>query len=167
MHQSLGYEVEGAKEVVCHLLRSIYGLKRSPRSTWYTEIDRYLCGASSIRNDADHNLYILRQGCSILLLLYVDDLLITGNDDMLIQHVKAQLQHQYKMQDLGPVQRYLGVEFFTSSHGIFMHQRQYAIKSLANAGMQDCEQPWYHYRPTHHSPTTLALLTSIKLLTVI
>lgn len=121
MHQPSGYEFSGAEHLFCHLRRSIYGLKQSPH-TWYSEIDSFLQSTSWICSNADPNLYIFREGSSIiLLLLYVDNLLITDNDTSLIQQVQAQLQRKYKMQDLGLVQRYLGIEFVVSSHDIFLH----------------------------------------------
>lgn len=139
MTQPPGFEQSGLEHLVCRLKRSIYGLKQSPR-TWYEEIDKFLRDHHWLRSTIDPNLYILRSGSSIvLLLLYVDDLLITGNDRSLIDNVKTQLQSKYKMKDLGSVQRYLGVEFEFSSSGILVHQREYAKKVLTDAGMQTCK----------------------------
>lgn len=80
MEQPPGYVKDGSEHLVCQLLHSIYGLKQSPR-TWYGEIDQFLQNVEWACNNADPNLYIFRQDIDIiLLLLYVDDFLITWND---------------------------------------------------------------------------------------
>lgn len=55
------------------------------------------------------------------MMLYVNDLLITGNDLDLIHDMKHRLNARYKMKDLGSMQCYLGVEFHRSSHGFLLH----------------------------------------------
>lgn len=55
-------------------------------------------------------------------MLFVDDLLIIGNSDEKIRETKHQLSQQYKMKDLGPVTRYLGVQIDTLDQGYFLHQ---------------------------------------------
>lgn len=139
MRQPPGYELKGFEHLVCRLKRSIYGLKQSPR-TWYEEIDKYLRTQGWNRSLADPNLYFIHNGEYItILLLYVDDLLVTGSDSAHIAAVKQQLQGKYKMKDLGEAQRYLGVDFHTSDQGILLHQKGYAEKVVADAGMADCK----------------------------
>jgi hypothetical protein len=128
MMQPPGFEVPGQEHLVCLLLRSIYGLKQSPR-TWYFEIHLFLTKTGWICSTADPNLYFVWRGSSVvILLIYVDDLLLTGNDSQLISQLKSQLMSQYKMKDLGPITRYLGVEFSCNSDSIAIHQSQYALK---------------------------------------
>lgn len=67
-------------------------------------------------NYADPNLYFLWNGTSILvsitiILLFVEDLLLTKSDDVAISHVKYDLKHKYEMKDLGPATKYLGLQF--------------------------------------------------------
>jgi hypothetical protein len=91
------------------------------------------------RTHGDHNLYYLRQGRHIvLLILYVDDVFITGSDATLVAIVKTTLQQLFRMVDLGPIEKYLGVEFVPCSEGIFMHQSQYSTALFSEFGMQDC-----------------------------
>lgn len=109
MKQPPGFAVPGCEHLVCYLRRSLYELKQSPR-TWYQEIDTYLRQSGWSRSMADPNLYFLREGPDILILmLFVDDLLITGSNPARIQQMKLLLGDKYRMKDLGEVQRYLGV----------------------------------------------------------
>jgi hypothetical protein len=137
MKQPPGFEVPGQEDKVCRLLRSLYGLKQSPRQ-WYEEIDGYLRSTGWTRSQLDPNLYFLKQGKTLtILLLYVDDLLIFGSDKGTVVNIKAQLGSQYKMKDLGLVNHYLGVDFIRTSDGkVFLHQQQYT-KDL----LRDCKVP--------------------------
>lgn len=79
MVQPPGFEVPGSEHLVCRLNRSIYGLKQSPRA-WYEEINRFLISLGWSRSAADSNLYFINEeGKIALLLIFVDDLLLTGN----------------------------------------------------------------------------------------
>lgn len=118
MRQPPGFELPGSEHLVYYLWKSLYGLKQSPR-TWYQEIDTYLRASGWTRSLADPNLYFIRSnGHILILMLFVDDLLLTGSDPTQIKHMKSLLGDKYKMKDLGVVQRYLGVEFdWTNSGG--------------------------------------------------
>lgn len=103
MKQPPGFEIRGSEHLVCHLRRSLYGLKQSPR-TWYQEIDTYLRDSGWTRSMADPNLYFVRErGHLLILMLFVDDLLITGSDPKRIQQMKVLLGEKYQMKDLGAV----------------------------------------------------------------
>lgn len=142
MQQPQGFEEEGSENLVCRLLKSIYGLKQSPRA-WYQEIDKHLRAQGWTRSNADPNLYFLQEGASIvLLLLYVDDLLITGNDSTKVVEEKKKLQEKYEMKDLGEIRKYLGVEFAHTPSGLLLHQRSYAEQIL-----QECDM--VHCKPAH------------------
>lgn len=142
MQQPPGFEIPGMESKVCLLRKSIYGLKQSPRQ-WYEEFDTFLRSIGWVRSQYDPNLYFFREGDSIvIIMLYVDDLLITGNCPKKICAVKQQLQDRYRMKDLGLVHRYLGVDFVrTIDHGLFLHQQEYTEALLQESGMLDsnCE----------------------------
>ena len=91
-----------------------------------------------MRSAADPNLYIRRTGKSIvLILLYVDDLFVTGSHPEEITEVKEMLKKQYEMKDLGRIQKYLGIEFVLSKEGIIMHQSTYADQIICGAGLSN------------------------------
>ena len=71
--------------------------------------------------------------------MYVDDLIITGNNDDHIAQVKQELHVSFKMTNLGLLHYYLGVEIFQRPHQIFISQSKYATEILQQFGMQDCK----------------------------
>ena len=79
MKQPEGFAVKGKKELVCRLKKSLYGLKQSPRM-WYQKFDTYIRGLDFTRSE-DHCVYFkLIFEHVIYLVLYVDDMLLIGND---------------------------------------------------------------------------------------
>jgi hypothetical protein len=75
-----GFIVKGKKELVCRLKRSLYGLKQSPRM-WYQKFDSCMLGLGFTRIKEDHCVYFKLVGDHLIyLVLYVDDMLLIGND---------------------------------------------------------------------------------------
>uniref|UniRef100_A0A3Q7FL19 Reverse transcriptase Ty1/copia-type domain-containing protein n=1 Tax=Solanum lycopersicum TaxID=4081 RepID=A0A3Q7FL19_SOLLC len=72
---------------------------------------------------------------TILVLVYVDDMLITGSSLRLIEDTKKALQQAFKMKDLGELKYFLGIEFTRSAAGILMHQRKYSLELIAEVGL--------------------------------
>lgn len=137
MRQPLGFQIPGQEHLVCRLRHSIYGLKQSPR-TWYYKIDTYLLSSGWACSFADPNLYYVREeGTLIILMLFIDDLLVTGNNPACISQIKDTLQEKYQMKDLGLVQHYLGIEFLRTSSGLLLHLRTYIQQMLEETGMSD------------------------------
>jgi hypothetical protein len=75
----------------------------------------------------------------MILVLYVDDLIITGNNEAHIKQVKEELKAWLKMTDLGKLHYYLGVEISQHPNQIFFSQTKYATKLLNKFGMEDCK----------------------------
>jgi hypothetical protein len=83
MKQPEGFVVKGKKELVCKLKNSLYGLKQSPRM-WYQKFDTYMLGLGFTRRKEDHHVYFKLIGDHLIyLVLYVDDMLLIGNDKRL------------------------------------------------------------------------------------
>jgi len=72
-----------------------------------------------------------------LLLLYVDDMIITGDDSDYIAFVKARLRNQFLMSDLGPLRYFLGIEVSSTSDGFFISQEKYIQDLLDRAALGD------------------------------
>jgi len=91
------------------LNKALYGLRQSSK-LWYEEIDGFLRSTGVFRrSETDPNLYI---SDDVLILLYLDDMLViyaVKSSDK-AKDVKKRLMHQYKMTDLGPAKRFLGLE---------------------------------------------------------
>jgi hypothetical protein len=139
MTQPLGFEVEGKEHKVCKLIKALYGLKQAPRA-WYAKMDEYLRHVGFHRSESDDTLYYRMQGQNlVIIVLYVDDLIITGNYEDHIKQVKQELQKGFKMTDLGPLRYYLGVEVSQQRHQIFLNQTKYATYLLKKFGMENCK----------------------------
>ena len=110
MSQPEGFEVKGKEHMVCKLKKSLYGLKQAPRQ-WYKKFDSFMVSHEYKRTDADHCVYFRKftDGNFIILLLYVDDMLIAGNDSKLIGKLKERLFKSFDMKDLGPAKQMLGM----------------------------------------------------------
>jgi hypothetical protein len=89
MKQPEGYVVKGKKELLRKMKISMYGLKQSPRM-WYQKIDTYMLGLDFTRSKEDHCVYFKLIGDHLIyLVLYMDDMLLIGNNKEIIQDVKT------------------------------------------------------------------------------
>ncbi|XP_070034247.1 uncharacterized mitochondrial protein AtMg00810-like [Nicotiana tomentosiformis] len=71
----------------------------------------------------------------IVIIVYVDDMLITGNNIQLIEETKQKLQQAFKIKDLGELRYFLGMEFSRSKRGILMNQRKYSVELIEELGL--------------------------------
>ena len=86
----------------------------------------------------DHALFVHTSSRGrTLLLLYVDDMIITGDDSEYIAFVKARLHEQFLMTDLGPLRYFLGIEVSSTSDGFYISQEKYIQDLLARAALGD------------------------------
>ena len=87
--------------LVCRLKKSLYGLKQAP-SAWYAKIDGFLLSLSFVRCKSDPNVYLrLIHGSLMIILLYVDDLMITRSSKKEISSLKNAMNHTFSMTYLG------------------------------------------------------------------
>ncbi|KAL0445956.1 UNVERIFIED_CONTAM: Retrovirus-related Pol polyprotein from transposon TNT 1-94, partial [Sesamum latifolium] len=93
MDQPEGFTTVGEEQKVCRLQRSIYGLKQASRS-WNTRFDEVIRGYDFIKNDYDPCVYKKINGSSVAyLVLYVDDILLIGNDVKMLGTLKHDIRH--------------------------------------------------------------------------
>jgi hypothetical protein len=129
----------GGIQLVCKLRKALYGLKQAPRA-WYIDIDTYLVNDLSLtRSQEDPNLYFSLQA-NIILLLWVDDILLFSPDRTAIQTMKNHLTSKYRMQDLGPVHQFLGIQVVRDrpNKTLHLHQKPYIESILKQFGMEHC-----------------------------
>eukprot|EP00253_Pinus_taeda_P001768 PITA_01768 len=109
MEQPPGY-IQTDSNLVCRLKKSLYGLKQAPRA-WYAKMDSFLLDTGFSRCHSDNTVYTKKVGKSlIILVLYVDDLILTGSDPNLINHVKFILKKKFEMTNLGHLHYFLGLQ---------------------------------------------------------
>jgi len=109
IEQPQGFEVHSRDTHVCKLKKDLYGLKQAPRA-WYARIDNYLIRLGFSKSHADPNLYYkVVNNAPVILLLYVDDLFLTGEESLITQ-CKKELASEFDMKDLGLMHYYLGLE---------------------------------------------------------
>lgn len=91
------------------------------------------------RSNTDHTLFFRRnRGKIAVLIVYVDDIVVTGDDSEKIAHLKAQLAQAFEVKDLGHLRYFLGIEVARSSKGIFLSQRKYILDLLTETDMLGC-----------------------------
>ena len=134
MHPPPGLESMVKPGNVLRLKKAIYGLKQSPRA-WYHKLSTTLNGRGFRKSELDHTLFTLvTQSGIICLLVYVDDIIITGSDKVGIQETKDYLKSVFEIKDLGEMKYFLGIEICRSKEGLFMSQRKYTLDLLKDAG---------------------------------
>ncbi|CAL8992943.1 unnamed protein product [Prunus brigantina] len=123
------------ENLVCRLHKSLYGLKQASRN-WFAKFTTALRAAGFVQSLADYSLFTRSQNNSFTaLLIYVDDIVITGDDPKAIQSIKDFLNVRFRIKDLGPLKYFLGIEVARSKKGIFISQRKYALEILDDAGL--------------------------------
>eukprot|EP00253_Pinus_taeda_P002954 PITA_02954 len=138
MEQPIGF-IQTDSSLVCRLKKSLYGLKQAPRA-WYAQMDSFLLESGFSRCYSDNTVYTKKVGNSlIILVLYVDDLILTGSDPNLINHVKSSLKKKFEMTDLGHLHYFLGLQVLQSKEGISLSQSKYACDILRHFHMEDCK----------------------------
>jgi transposase InsO family protein len=134
IEQPQGFEVEDRKSHVYRLKKALYGLKQAPRG-WYGHIDSFLMSLGFTKSKADSNLYFkIMNNEPVILLLYVDDLFLTG-EEKLITECKKRLASEFEMKDLGLMHYLLGREVWQSPERIFLNQGKYTVEILKRFDM--------------------------------
>jgi hypothetical protein len=110
---------------VCKLKKALYGLKQSPKA-WFERFSRAMQRFGYKQSQADHTLFIKdsSQGKVTALIVYVDYIVLTGNDDGEIQNLIHLFANEFEIKDLGSLKYFLGIEVERSKHGIFISQRK-------------------------------------------
>ncbi|XP_070044037.1 uncharacterized mitochondrial protein AtMg00810-like [Nicotiana tomentosiformis] len=114
-------------------------LKQSPRA-WFGKFSTIIQEFGMTRSEADHSVFYRHSAPNlyIYLVVYVDDIVITGNDQDGITNLKQHLFQHFQTKDLGRLKYFLGIEVAQSSSGIVISQRKYALDILEKTGMMGC-----------------------------
>lgn len=137
--QPQGFAVKGQESKVYKLNKALYGLKQAPRA-WNKRIDSFLIEVGFVKCISEHGVYVKTAADHKVLIvcLYVDDLLVTGNCEADIGVFKSQMMNEFEMTDLGVLSYFLGLEFNKTEKGILMHQSKYVKDLLKRFNMEKC-----------------------------
>ena len=124
-----GFETFYQASHVCKLKQELYSLKQG-HFVWYIKIDSYLTSLGFTKSEADENLYhILVEGKLLIIALYVDDLILIG-DDHLSRSCKEVIARDFEMKDMGLMHYFLGLEVWKGEGELFVSQVKYANEIL-------------------------------------
>ena len=110
MEQPKGYVHRDFPNNVCRLKKALYGLKQTPRA-WTDRMSKFLQSIGFQISKVDHSLYVKKIGCGlVIIVIYVDDLILTGSNSDKIVHVKKVIGAEFDVKDLGELKYFLGIE---------------------------------------------------------
>ena len=138
--QSLGFEEKSNKRRVCKLKKSLYGLKQSPRA-WFEHFGKAIKSHGYTQSRVDDTMIFKHsnEGKIVVLIVYVDDIIVTDDDHLEIMRLKMMLARDFEIKDLGALKYFLGMEFSRSRKGIFVSQRKYVLDLLKETGLMGCK----------------------------
>ncbi|KAH9744520.1 retrovirus-related pol polyprotein from transposon RE1 [Citrus sinensis] len=139
MEQPAGFVDQSRPHHICKLQKALYGLKQAPRA-WFDKLKQVLTAQWGFRNSkSDTSLFFKRvQGHLLLVLVYVDDIIVTGSSTCLIQQVISNLQSTFALKDLGELNYFLGIQVVKNSSGLHLSQSKYIVDLLHKVNLQDC-----------------------------
>src|SRR5690606_10459056 len=123
MIQPCGIENQGHPKYVCKLRKALHRLKQAPRA-WYGNIVEFLSKSGYSVTPKDSRLFRKANGERLaIMLVYVDDLIITGDDEMAILRTKDDLSICFKIKELGRLNHFLGLDSIIQKNEYFFFSR--------------------------------------------
>ncbi|XP_038896371.1 uncharacterized mitochondrial protein AtMg00810-like [Benincasa hispida] len=143
MSLSLGYQTSQVprkgEKLTCKLNKSTYRLKQASRQ-WFLKFTAALSSHGFHQSKSDYSLFTRGHGHDfVALLVYVDDILLTGPSPQIISSVKEVLKGHFKLKDLGYAKYFLGLELSRSQQGIMISQRKYCLQILEDTGFLEAK----------------------------
>lgn len=124
---------------MCKLRKALYGLKQAPMA-WYGKISEFLTQSGYLVAPADSSLFVKDVGRKLaIMLVYVDDLILTGDCEEEILRTKKNLSVRFQMKELRQLNHFLGLEVDRNEEGICLHQQKYSKDLLKKFGMFNCK----------------------------
>jgi len=135
MTQPPGFINQSRPSHVCKLNKAIYGLKQAPRA-WFHRMTCFLLSIGFVQSLVDSSLFVFQHEFhTIYFLLYVDDIVVTGSDDRLLQSFIDALGRGFDIKDLGNLHYFLGLQVTSHNKGVHISQLKYAYDLLVKHDM--------------------------------
>ncbi|KAL6278174.1 hypothetical protein ACE6H2_021775 [Prunus campanulata] len=148
MAQPPGFEDSHHPTLVCKLHKSLYGLKQAPRA-WNDRFTSFLPPLGFQHTYSDSSLFVKQVDSGIVILLvYVDDIIITGSALSEIHKVIHSLTVEFEIIDLGDLHYFLGIQISHTNTGLFLSQSKYVQDLLTKTEMTEakaCDTPCLPY----------------------
>lgn len=121
------------------LNKALYGLRQAPRA-WNKHINALLIRYGFKKCTVEYGIYVqfVEQVGTLVVCLYIDDLLVTGSSTEEIEKFKVMMKNELEMTDLGRLGYFLGMKFVQTKAGMFMHQRRYILETLERFSLKNC-----------------------------
>ncbi|CAL8170053.1 unnamed protein product [Prunus armeniaca] len=127
MDLSPGIHVTSKEGVVCKLRKLLYGLKRSPRA-WFGRFTASMKKFGYVQSNLDHTLFLKRhKGKWTTLIIYVDDMIAPGDDQVEMQNLQKYLASESEMKSLGDLKYFLGIEVARYKHASVVSQFMHSL----------------------------------------
>src|ERR1700753_3563211 len=139
MQQPEGFP-QGSPDQVLRLVKSIYGMKQSPR-LWHQKLDQVLRTLGFVKIKSDGSVWVFqRDGIRVIVPVYVDDMTLVSRSKSKLAELKGGLRKYFKLRDLGPIEFLLGVkvERDRSKRSLHLSQHQYTLDILTRFGFDSC-----------------------------
>ncbi|KAI5321879.1 hypothetical protein L3X38_030951 [Prunus dulcis] len=137
-----------SSHLVCKPNKPLYGLKQAPRA-WNDRFTQFLPSLGFENTYSDSSLFVKHFGHEIVvLLLYVDDIIITGSASGAITQVISALTIEFDIKDLGLLHYFLGIQITKTATGLFLSQTKYVVDLLVKFEMfetKPCDTPYLPY----------------------
>ncbi|PNX98781.1 hypothetical protein L195_g022038 [Trifolium pratense] len=138
---------------VCKLHKAIYGLRQAPRA-WHDALKEFINLYGFVTSKSDPSLFIYTSGAKLAyFLVYVDDLLLTGNDSQMLHNFIETLSNKFSLKNMGSPHYFLGIELIPTPTGMFLSQHKF-IREILEKFEMDGSKP---------APTPLATTATLTL----
>ena len=137
VEQPQSQENKGQEYKIYKLKKTLYGVKHAPRA-WYNQIESHFVKEEFERCNCNHTLFIQTEdgGKILIISLYVDDLIFTGNDESMFVKFKNSMKLEFEMTGLEKMKYFLDAEILQNPEDIYISQRKYAKEVLEKFRME-------------------------------
>ncbi|GJZ89953.1 putative RNA-directed DNA polymerase [Tanacetum coccineum] len=120
------------------------------KETWYYKFTNSLIALDFKQSKADHSFFIYQpKETFVSALIYVDDVILMGNDVVKIQHTKTELNNRFSIKDIRNLKYFLGIEVARTPEGLVLSQRKYTLDILVDCGFEGCRSSIFPIKQNH------------------